>query len=61
MRSFGDGAYDVFPVSIRLVEQAVEVDVVHQGYPARRGEGGEAPRACQAATHDHQQEVGKTA
>ena len=50
-------AEDDFPVLFGVVEQAVEIDVVHQCYPDHSSQYREAPLSFQSLLHHHQHKI----
>ncbi len=56
-RGSGGLGQDDFPLFLRVVEEAVEVNIVHQSYPYHCGQTGEAPFPRKTFLHHHQQQV----
>ena len=56
-RGIGCLAENDFPVLFGVVEQAVEVDIVHQRYPNHGRQSREAPLPFQPFLHQHQQQI----
>ena len=48
----------LFPILLGIIEQAVEINIIHQCNSHHRGQSRETPSTCQAFLHDHQQKVG---
>ena len=56
-RGIGCLAENDFPVLFGVIEQAVEVDIVHQRYPDHGRQPREAPLPFQPFLHQHQQQI----
>ena len=56
-RGIGCLAENDFPVLFGVIEQAVEVDIVHQRYPNHGRQSREAPLPFQPFLHQHQQQI----